>query len=278
MSRSDVLVDADWVQEHLGDPGVVLVEVDEDTTAYDKGHIDGAVKLDWKKDLQDPVKRDFLGRAGFDALLSERGIGNDDTVILYGGNNNWFAAYAYWYFKIYGHRDVKLLDGGRKKWELDSRETVTEVSYRPWTVYRAAEPDASIRAYRDEVVAAIGHVNLVDVRSPDEFAGRLLAPAHLPQEQAQRGGHIPTATNVPWSKAAAEDGTFKTDEELRALYAGARVDFGQDTIAYCRIGERSAHTWFVLHELLGQANVKNYDGSWTEYGSLVGVPIELGEA
>jgi thiosulfate/3-mercaptopyruvate sulfurtransferase len=277
MSRSDVLVDADWVQAHLGDPGVVLVEVDEDTTAYDKGHIDGAVKLDWKKDLQDPVKRDFLGRAGFEALLSERGIGNDDTVIVYGGNNNWFAAYAYWYFKIYGHRDVRLLDGGRKKWELDSRETVTEVSYRPWTVYRAAEPDASIRAYRDEVVAAIGHVNLVDVRSPDEFAGRLLAPAHLPQEQAQRGGHIPTATNVPWSKAAAEDGTFKTDEELRALYDGARVDFGRDTIAYCRIGERSAHTWFVLHELLGQPNVKNYDGSWTEYGSLVGVPIELGE-
>jgi len=277
MSRSDVLVDADWVQEHLGDPGVVLVEVDEDTTAYDKGHIDGAVKLDWKKDLQDPVKRDFLGRAGFEALLSERGIGNDDTVILYGGNNNWFAAYAYWYFKIYGHRDVRLLDGGRKKWELDSRETLTEVSYRPWTAYRAAEPDASIRAYRDEVVAAIGHVNLVDVRSPDEFAGRLLAPAHLPQEQAQRGGHIPTAKNVPWSKAAAEDGTFKTDEELRALYAGAGVDVGQDTIAYCRIGERSAHTWFVLHELLGQQNVKNYDGSWTEYGSLVGVPIEVGE-
>ncbi len=278
MSRSDVLVDADWVQEHLGDPGVVLVEVDEDTTAYDKGHIDGAVKLDWKKDLQDPVRRDFLGRAGFEALLSERGIGNDDTVILYGGNNNWFAAYAYWYFKIYGHRDVRLLDGGRKKWELDSPETVTEVSYRPWTAYRAAEPDASIRAYRDEVVAAIGHVNLVDVRSPDEFAGRLLAPAHLPQEQAQRGGHIPTATNVPWSKAAAEYGTFKTDEELRALYGGAGVDFGQDTIAYCRIGERSAHTWFVLHELLGQPNVKNYDGSWTEYGSLVGVPIELGDA
>jgi thiosulfate/3-mercaptopyruvate sulfurtransferase len=277
MSRSDVLVDADWVQEHLGGPGVVLVEVDEDTTAYDKGHIDGAVKLDWKKDLQDPVRRDFLGRAGFEALLSERGIGNDDTVILYGGNNNWFAAYAYWYFKIYGHRDVRLLDGGRKKWELDSRETVTEVSNRPWTAYRAGEPDASIRAYRDEVVAAIGRVNLVDVRSPDEFAGRLLAPAHLPQEQAQRGGHIPTARNVPWSKAAAEDGTFKTDEELQALYAGAGVDFGQDIIAYCRIGERSAHTWFVLHELLGQPNVKNYDGSWTEYGSLVGVPIELGE-
>jgi thiosulfate/3-mercaptopyruvate sulfurtransferase len=198
-------------------------------------------------------------------------------VILSSFNNNWFAAYAYWYFKIYGHRDVGLLDGGRKKWELDSRETVTEVSYRPWTVYRAPEPDASIRAYRDEVIAAIGHVNLVDVRSPDEFAGRLLAPAHLPQEQAQRGGHIPTATNVPWSKAAAENGTFKTDEELRDLYDGAGVDFDQDTIAYCRIGERSAHTWFVLHELLGQPNVKNYDGSWTEYGSLVGVPIELGE-
>jgi thiosulfate/3-mercaptopyruvate sulfurtransferase len=277
MSRSDVLVDADWVREHLGDPSVVLVEVDEDTTAYDKGHINGAIKLDWKKDLQDPVKRDFLGRAGFEALLSERGIGNDDTVILYGGNNNWFAAYAYWYFKVYGHRDVRLLDGGRKKWELDSRETVTEVSSRPWTAYRAAEADASIRAHRDEVIAAIGHVNLVDVRSPDEFAGRLLAPAHLPQEQAQRGGHIPTAANVPWSKAAAEDGTFKTDEELRALYAGAGVDFGRDTIAYCRIGERSAHTWFVLHELLGQRSVKNYDGSWTEYGSLVGVPIELGE-
>jgi thiosulfate/3-mercaptopyruvate sulfurtransferase len=274
MSRADVLVDADWVQAHLGDPGVVLVEVDEDTTAYDKGHIQGAVKLDWQKDLQDPVKRDFVGRASFQALLSERGIDNDHTVVLYGGNNNWFAAYAYWYFKIYGHRDVRLLDGGRKKWELDSRPLVTEVPRRPTTAYRAREQDSSIRAYRDQVIAAIGQVNLVDVRSPDEFAGRLLAPAHLPQEQAQRGGHIPTATNVPWSKAAAEDGTFKTDEELRALYGQAGVDFGRDTIAYCRIGERSAHTWFVLHELLGLASVKNYDGSWTEYGSLVGVPIE----
>jgi thiosulfate/3-mercaptopyruvate sulfurtransferase len=277
MSRADVLVDADWVQAHLGDPGVVLVEVDEDTTAYDKGHIQGAVKLDWKKDLQDPVKRDFVDQAGFEALLSERGIANDDTVILYGGNNNWFAAYAYWYFKIYGHRDVRLLDGGRKKWELDSRELVTEVPHRAPAAYRAQQPDTSIRAYRDEVVAAIGRLNLVDVRSPDEFAGRLLAPAHLPQEQAQRGGHIPTARNVPWSKAAAEDGTFKSDEALRALYAEAGLDFGRDTIAYCRIGERSAHTWFVLHELLGQPNVQNYDGSWTEYGSLVGVPIELGD-
>jgi thiosulfate/3-mercaptopyruvate sulfurtransferase len=278
MSRSDVLVDADWVQAHLSDPGVVLVEVDEDTTAYDKGHIQGAVKLDWKKDLQDPVKRDFVDRAGFDALLSERGIANDHTVILYGGNNNWFAAYAYWYFKVYGHHGVKLLDGGRKKWELDSREMVTAVPQRPATTYRAQEQDTSIRAYRDEVVAAVGQLNLVDVRSPDEFAGRLLAPAHLPQEQAQRGGHIPTAKNVPWSKAANENGTFKPDETLRVLYAEeAGLDFGRDTIAYCRIGERSAHTWFVLHELLGLPNVKNYDGSWTEYGSLVGVPIAVGD-
>jgi thiosulfate/3-mercaptopyruvate sulfurtransferase len=278
MSRADVLVDADWLQAHLRDPGVVLVEVDEDTTAYEKGHIQGAVKLDWKKDLQDPVKRDFVDRTGFEALLSARGIGNDDTVILYGGNNNWFAAYAFWYFKIYGHRDVRLLDGGRKKWELDSRELVPEIRHRPPAAYHAQDQDASIRAHRDEVISAIGRLNLIDVRSPDEFAGRLLAPAHLPQEQAQRGGHVPAARNVPWSKAAADDGTFKTDEALRALYAEAGLDFGKDTIAYCRIGERSAHTWFVLYELLGQPNVKNYDGSWTEYGSLVGVPIELGDS
>ena len=278
MSRSDVLVGADWVQAHAADDGVVLVEVDEDTTAYDKGHIRGAVKIDWKKDLQDPVRRDFVDRAGFEALLSERGISNDDTVILYGGNNNWFAAYAYWYFKLYGHPAVKLLDGGRKKWELDSRELVTDVPDRPRTTYRAHEQDPSIRAHRDEVIAAIGRLNLVDVRSPDEFAGRLLAPAHLPQEQAQRGGHIPGARNVPWSKAAAEDGTFKSDEALRALYADeAGLDFSRETIAYCRIGERSAHTWFVLHELLGLPDVKNYDGSWTEYGSLVGVPIAVGD-
>jgi len=277
MSRSDVLVDADWVEAHRDDPGVVLVEVDEDTSAYDKGHIRGAVKIDWKQDLQDPVRRDFVDRAGFEALLSERGISNDDTVILYGGNNNWFAAYAYWYFKLYGHQNVKLLDGGRKKWELDSRELVTEVPQRAATSYKAQEQDSSIRAFRDEVVAAIGSKNLIDVRSPDEFAGRLLAPAHLPQEQAQRGGHVPTARNVPWSKAAEDDGTFKSDDALRELYSGAGVDFGTDTIAYCRIGERSAHTWFVMHELLGQPNVKNYDGSWTEYGSLVGVPIELGD-
>jgi thiosulfate/3-mercaptopyruvate sulfurtransferase len=277
MSRSDVLVDADWVEAHRDDPHVVLVEVDEDTSAYDKGHIRGAVKIDWKKDLQDPIRRDFIDRAGFAKLLSERGISNDDTVILYGGNNNWFAAYAYWYFKLYGHENVKLLDGGRKKWELDSRELVTEVPQRSATSYQAQDQDRAIRAFRDEVVAAIGTKNLVDVRSPDEFAGRLLAPAHLPQEQAQRGGHVPTAKNVPWSKAAEDDGTFKSDDTLRTLYGEAGVDFGTDTIAYCRIGERSAHTWFVLHELLGQPNVKNYDGSWTEYGSLVGVPIAVGD-
>jgi thiosulfate/3-mercaptopyruvate sulfurtransferase len=277
MSREQALVSADWVEQHLDDPKVVLVEVDEDTTAYDKGHIRGAVKLDWKKDLQDPVRRDFITKDKFEALLSERGISADDTVVLYGGNNNWFAAYAYWYFKLYGHRDVRLLDGGRKKWELDSRELTDDPVERPKTTYRASGPDTAIRAFRDEVVQAIGAKNLVDVRSPDEYAGRLLAPAHLPQEQAQRGGHIPTARNIPWSKAANDDGTFKSDEELNSLYQEAGVDLSKDTIAYCRIGERSAHTWFVLHELLGQPNVKNYDGSWTEYGSLVGVPIAVGD-
>jgi thiosulfate/3-mercaptopyruvate sulfurtransferase len=277
MSRETVLVTADWVEQHLGDPGVVLVEVDEDTSAYDKGHIKSAVKLDWKKDLQDPVRRDFINKEQFEALLSDRGISPDDTIVLYGGNNNWFAAYAYWYFKLYGHRDVRLLDGGRKRWELDSRELTDEPVERPKTTYRAAGPDTSIRAFRDEVVQSIGAKNLVDVRSPDEYAGRLLAPAHLPQEQAQRGGHIPTARNIPWSKAANDDGTFKNDDELRSLYQGAGVDLSKDTIAYCRIGERSAHTWFVLHELLDQPNVKNYDGSWTEYGSLVGVPVAVGD-
>ncbi len=278
MSRSDVLVDADWVESYKDDPGVVIAEVDEDTSAYDKGHIRNAIKLDWKKDLQDPVRRDFVDKAGFEALLSERGISNGDTVVLYGGNNNWFAAYAYWYFRVYGHENVKLLDGGRKRWELDSRELVTDVPKRSATQYTASDVDTSIRAMRDEVVSAIGSKNLVDVRSPDEFSGKLLAPAHLPQESAQRPGHVPSARNIPWSKAANEDGTFKSDDELRDLYSGAGVNFGKDTIAYCRIGERSAHTWFVLHELLGQDSVKNYDGSWTEYGSLVGVPIELGEA
>ena len=262
---------------HLDDPSIVLVEVDEDTAAYDKGHIKGAIKLDWTTDLQDQVRRDFVNKEQFEALLSEKGVGNDHTVVLYGGNNNWFAAYAYWYFKLYGHQDVKLLDGGRKKWELDSRELTDEVPTREKTSYTAQEQDHSIRAFRDETVAAIGTQNLVDVRSPDEYAGRLLAPAHLPQEQAQRAGHIPTAANVPWSKAANDDGTFKSDEELKQIYTEAGVDWSKDTIAYCRIGERSRHTWFVLKELLGQDNVKNYDGSWTEYGSLVGVPVTLGD-
>ena len=276
MSRTDVLVDADWVEAHLDDPKVALVEVDEDTAAYDKNHIRNARRIDWKKDLQDPVRRDLVSKEQFEKLLSERGIANDDTVVLYGGNNNWFASYAYWYFKLYGHQDVRLLDGGRKKWELDSRDLVEEVRSRPATQYTATEQDTTIRAFRDQAVAAIGVKNLVDVRSPDEFSGKLLAPAHLPQEQSQRPGHIPSAKNIPWSKAANDDGTFKSDEELTELYQAQGVDLSKDTIAYCRIGERSAHTWFVLHELLGQPNVKNYDGSWTEYGSLVGVPIELG--
>ena len=278
MSRTDVLVDADWVDAHLDDPKVVLVEVDEDTAAYEKNHIRSAVRIDWRDDLQDAVRRDFVNQAQFEALLSRKGIANDDTVVLYGGNNNWFASYAYWYFKLYGHQDVKLLDGGRKKWELESRELVAEVPTRAGTTYTAQPQDTSIRAFRDDVVAAIGSDNIVDVRSPDEYAGRLLAPAHLPQEQSQRPGHVPTAVSVPWSKAANDDGTFRSDDELTALYTGAGLDLSKDTIAYCRIGERSAHTWFVLHELLGQSSVRNYDGSWTEYGSLVGVPVQLGDA
>src|ERR1700759_515300 len=220
MSRADALVSADWAEENLNTPGVVLVEVDEDTSAYDGGHIPGAVKLDWKTELQDQVRRDFVNKEQFEQLLSTKGIGNDDTVVLYGGNNNWFAAYAYWYFKLYGHQDVKLLDGGRKKWELDGRE-------------RAKDQDTSIRAFRDEVVAAIGKQNLIDVRSPDEFSGKLLAPAHLPQEQSQRPGHIPTALNVPWAKLANEDGTFKSDADLKKIYDEVGLDQSKDTIAYC---------------------------------------------
>ncbi len=276
MARSDVLVSADWAESNLDAPNTVFVEVDEDASAYDGGHIAGAVKLDWKTDLQDQVRRDFVDAQQFSKLLSERGIANDDTVILYGGNNNWFAAYAYWYFKLYGHENVKLLDGGRKKWELDGRPLSADAVNRPGTSYSAKDPDTSIRAFRDEVIAAIGTKNLVDVRSPDEFSGKILAPAHLPQEGSQRPGHIPGAISVPWSKAANEDGTFKSDDALAKLYADAGLDGQKETIAYCRIGERSSHTWFVLAELLGHENVKNYDGSWTEYGSLVGAPIELG--
>ncbi|TQR84755.1 sulfurtransferase [Mycobacterium hodleri] len=276
MARSDVLVSTEWAENNLDAPNTVFVEVDEDTSAYEDGHIAGAVRLDWKTELQDPVKRDFVDQQQFSKLLSDKGIANDDTVVLYGGNNNWFAAYAYWYFKLYGHENVKLIDGGRKRWELDGRPLVTEVPDRPATSYTASAPNTAIRAFRDEVIAAIGTKNLVDVRSPDEFSGKILAPAHLPQEQSQRAGHIPTAVNVPWSKAANEDGTFKSDEDLAKLYEAAGLDGSKETIAYCRIGERSSHSWFVLQELLGHRNVKNYDGSWCEYGSLVGAPIELG--
>jgi thiosulfate/3-mercaptopyruvate sulfurtransferase len=278
MSREDVLVTTQWAEENLDTPGVVFAEVDEDTTAYDGGHIRGAVKLDWRTDLQDKVRRDFVDKAGFNALLSEKGISNDDLVVLYGGNNNWFAAYAYWYFKLYGHENVKLLDGGRKKWELDGRELNSDEVKREATAYSAKEQDLSIRAFRDEVVQAIGASNFVDVRSPDEFSGKLLAPAHLPQEQSQVAGHIPGALNVPWAKVANEDGTFKTEEEIKELYSDEGLDTAKGTIAYCRIGERSSIAWFALHELLGYEDVKNYDGSWTEYGSLVGVPVELGAA
>ncbi|MQA60545.1 MAG: sulfurtransferase [Actinophytocola sp.] len=276
MSRENVLVTTEWAEENLDTPGVVFVEVDEDTTAYEGGHIRNAVRIDWKTELQDQVRRDFVDRAGFEKLLSEKGIGNDDTVVLYGGNNNWFAAYAYWYFKLYGHDNVRLLDGGRKKWELDGRELTDEVPQRQNTSYQAKEQDLTLRAFRDEVVDAIDTKNLIDVRSPDEFTGKLNAPAHLPQESSQRSGHIPSALNVPWASTANEDGTFKTNDELKELYEEVGLDTGKATIAYCRIGERSSHTWFALRELLGLEDVKNYDGSWTEYGSLVGVPIELG--
>ncbi|MEA2646949.1 MAG: thiosulfate/3-mercaptopyruvate sulfurtransferase [Chloroflexota bacterium] len=275
-ANPDALVSTDWVAEHLTDGSIRLVEVDEDTDAYERGHIAGATSFNWRKELQDPVMRDFVSKEAFEKLVGGKGIGNGDTVVLYGGNNNWFAAYAYWYFKVYGHANVKLMNGGRKKWELEGRELTSDRPSITATTFTATEPDSSIRALRDEVVSSVGSKPMVDVRSPDEFSGKLAAPAHLPQEQAQRRGHIPGAKNVPWSKAANEDGTFKSIDELKALYQeeqGLAAD--QETIAYCRIGERSSHTWFVLRELLGFPNVKNYDGSWTEYGSLVGVPIEL---
>ncbi|MFI5607358.1 sulfurtransferase [Amycolatopsis sp. NPDC051903] len=276
MSREDALVTTQWAEDNLDTPGVVFVEVDEDTSAYDNGHIRGAVKLDWRNDLQDKVRRDFVDKAGFEKLLSEKGISNDDRVILYGGNNNWFAAYAYWYFTLYGHEKVQLLDGGRKKWELDGRELNADEVKREPATYAAKDQDPSLRAFRTEVIDSIGAKNYIDVRSPDEFSGKLLAPAHLPQEQSQVPGHIPGALNVPWAKVANEDGTFKSEDEIRELYKEAGLDESKATIAYCRIGERSSIAWFALRELLGYADVKNYDGSWTEYGSLVGVPVELG--
>jgi thiosulfate/3-mercaptopyruvate sulfurtransferase len=276
MTRKSSLVSADWVAENINNKSIAIIEVDEDTTLYDIGHIENAIRFHWRDDLQDGLIRDLISKDKFEALLSKFGISNDTTVILYGGNNNWFATYAFWYFKVYGHEDVRLLDGGRKRWELDARPLVTAVPSRTATRYVAKDRDNSIRAFRDEVIAEIGKSNIVDVRSPQEFSGELAAPAHLPQESGQIKGHIPTAKNIPWSKAANEDGTFKSDDELKALYVGAGVDLAKDTIAYCRIGERSAFSWFVLHELLEVKNVKNYDGSWTEYGSLVGVPVALG--
>jgi thiosulfate/3-mercaptopyruvate sulfurtransferase len=276
MSRETALVTADWVAENINNPQVAIVEVDEDTTLYAQGHIENAITFNWREDLQDGLRRDIISKEGFEALLSKNGIANDSTVVLYGGNNNWFAAYAYWYFKLYGHQDVRLLDGGRKRWELDARPFVTATPTRTATRYVAKDQDLSLRAFRDEVVAAIGVKNIVDVRSPAEFSGELAAPAHLPQEGGQVKGHVPSAKNIPWSKAANEDGTFKSQDELKDIYTSAGVDLAKDTIAYCRIGERSAFSWFVLHELLGVKNVKNYDGSWTEYGSLVGVPVEIG--
>ena len=282
MSRESALVTAEWVEEHLDDDGVVLVEVDEDTSAYDAGHIKGAVKLDWTTDLQDQVRRDFVNKEQFDALLSEKGISNDDTVVLYGGNNNWFAAYAYWYFKLYGHQQVSLMDGGRTRWELEDRPmTVDPTDVTPTSGYQTAEPDTTIRALRDEVIsdyvgAPAGRA-LIDVRSPAEFSGEAAAPPHLPQENAQVRGHIPGASNVPWSTAVdLETGSFLDIDRLREIYGDAVGGPDTDVVAYCRIGERSAHTWFVLHELLGYDNVRNYDGSWTEYGSLVDVPVERG--
>ncbi len=278
-SRDSVLITTDWLAEHLADPDVRVVEVDEDTDAYYRGHIPGAVAVNWNTDLQDPLRRDFIAPEAFAKLNDSLGITPDTLVVLYGGNNNWFAAYAYWYYKVYGHGPVRLLDGGRKAWELEGRELTTEQPAIPATSgYPVREPDLEIRAFRDQVLrdyVGSDAAALVDVRSPEEYRGEKLAPDHLPQEQAQRPGHIPGAANIPWSKAVdGTTGKFLADADLRALYEGQGISPDKDVVAYCRIGERSAHTWFVLHELLDYRRVRNYDGSWTEWGSLVGVPIE----
>jgi thiosulfate/3-mercaptopyruvate sulfurtransferase len=275
-AHPEVLVGTQWVADHLSDPKVKLVEVDVDTTAYDSGHVKGAIGLDWRKDLQARPIRDLLPKDEFEKLLSSKGISNDDAVVVYGDNNNWFAAWFLWNLKYYGHKDARLMNGGRKKWQDEGRELVTEAPAIKPTSYKAGQPDRSIRALRDEVLAALGKagVTLVDVRSPKEFSGELLAPENLPQEGAQRGGHIPGAANIPWGQAVREDGTFKSADELRALYESKGVTPDKAVIAYCRIGERSSHTWFVLHYLLGYSNVRNYDGSWTEWGSLIAAPIE----
>jgi len=272
----DVLVDTDWLAEHLDDDSIRIVEVDENPALYAEAHIPGAIGFDWKKDLQDQVKRDFLGPEAFGELLGSRGISNDHTIVLYGDRNNWFAAYTYWYLKYYGHDAVKLVNGPREKWIAEERPTTTEVPDHGFATFEARGEDAAIRAKRDEVHAALdGGARLVDVRSPGEFSGELIAMPGYEQEGAQRGGHIPGAASVPWAQAVQENGTFKTAEELEKLYSDKGViSNGDPIIAYCRIGERSAHTWFVLHELLGRDDVKNYDGSWTEWGNLVDVPIE----
>jgi thiosulfate/3-mercaptopyruvate sulfurtransferase len=273
-----VLVTTDWLAEHLSDPGLVIAEVDENPDLYDEGHIRGAVKLHWRDDLQDPVERDLIEKDEFERLMGSLGIGNDTTLVLYGDKNNWFAAYAYWYLKIYGHADVRILDGGRQKWIDEGRELTTDAPDVEPATYTAQDRDESIRIYRDAVRDAIGADGkaLVDVRSPQEFSGDLIAPPGYEQEGAQRGGHIPTAASIPWAQAVRDDGTFKSAAELRELYAGRGVTGDKEVTAYCRIGERSAHTWFVLSELLGYENVRNYDGSWTEWGNLVDVPIEKG--
>ena len=275
---SSKLVTTQWLAERLDDPSLRIVEVDEDTEAYHRGHVPNAVAVNWTTDLQDPLRRDFVSPEAFAALQDRLGIANSTSVILYGGNNNWFAAYAYWYYKVYGHGDVRLVDGGRKAWELEGRKLVTEApEIRPTTGYRPAAPDLAIRAFRNQVLDEyVGKPGaLVDVRSPEEYRGEKMAPDHLPQEAAQRPGHIPGAVNIPWARAVdADSGRFLTTEQLRDLYGGQGITGERNIVAYCRIGERSAHTWFVLHELLGYPNVRNYDGSWTEWGSLVGVPIE----
>jgi thiosulfate/3-mercaptopyruvate sulfurtransferase len=276
-AHPEALVTTQWVADRLNDPKVKLVEVDVDTTSYDKGHIAGAIGWNWQMDLNDRVRRDIIDPKAFAELCERSGIRPDHTVVFYGDNNNWFAAWALWQFKYHGHRDARLMNGGRKKWELENRPFVTERPSPRRSEYPVPPSDESIRAYRDEVedVYGTGDVNLIDVRSPDEFTGKVLAPPGL-NETAQRGGHIPGARNIPWAKAVNEDGTFKTPDELRKLYTEAGVNFARPTIAYCRIGERSSHTWYVLKYLLGMENVKNYDGSWTEWGNLVGAPIETG--